>query len=295
MPNIISIIVTFNPNISILEILLTTLSPQVDNIIIVDNGTSNNILKNIQTILPRNGNIIIKNYNSGIASAINTGIVEAKIKLASHVIIFDQDSIPTPNMIEELISAAVNKKNLAAIGPCYVDKRQDNPPPFVSTQGLRLIRHVYNGNDATVPVDYLISSGCLIPMEAFDKVGHMREDLFIDYVDIEWGLRAKSLGLQSYGLFSAHMEHNLGDKPFNFFGKNIPIHSPQRHYYHFRNAILLYKEPWINNNWKFVDFSRLILKYTFYSIFTKPQLKHLYMMSLGIFHGLINKSGKLNK
>jgi len=121
----------------------------------------------------------------------------------------------------------------------------------------------------------------------------MREDLFIDYVDIEWGLRARHQGFQSYGVCSAYMRHSLGDHPINFFGKNIPLHSPLRHYYHFRNAVLLYREAWVPLNWKLVDGWRLCLKYVFYSLFAKPRMAHWRMMTLGLWHGLKGKTGKL--
>ena len=143
------------------------------------------------------------------------------------------------------------KVNVAAVGPRYIDERRDNnPPPFIRITGLKLERLTCTTQDTVVPVDYLISSGCLMPMSVLGKVGGMRDDLFVDYVDVEWGLRARHYGFQCYGVCSAYMEHSLGDHPLTFFGIDIPLHSPLRHYYLFRNAVLLYKEPWVPLNWK---------------------------------------------
>lgn len=57
--------------------------------------------------------------------------------------------------------------------------------------------------------------------------------------------------------------------------------------------VLLYKEPWVPLNWKLVDGWRLCLKYVFYSLFAKPRMAHWRMMTLGVWHGLAGKAGKL--
>ncbi len=66
-------------------------------------------------------------------------------------------------------------------------------------------------------------------MVVFSDVGLMREEFFVDYVDTEWELRAKTFGLEIYGVFSAQMRHHLGVRPLFFWGK-IPVHAPNRFY-----------------------------------------------------------------
>jgi rhamnosyltransferase len=289
---VVAVIVTYEPVINILEQLLDTLNPQVASVVLVDNGSSvdltlwNNERGKYADEMRQLGG------NRGIATAQNIGIEWARNRGAQFVLLMDQDSIPAPDMVEKLLSAITEQANPAAVGPQYLDARQKNPPPFIQVKGLRLMRHTCTAAESVVPVDYLISSGCLIPLAVLDKVGGMREDLFIDYVDIEWGLRAQHHGFQSYGVCSAHMQHSLGDHPIKFLGKNIPLHSPLRHYYHFRNAVLLYQEQWAPLNWKLVDAWRLFLKYGFYSLFAKPRTAHFRMMTLGVWHGLLSKAGK---
>ena len=125
----------------------------------------------------------------------------------------------------------------------------------------------------------------------FDIVGKMAEELFIDYVDIEWGLRARRLGFQSYGVCAALMAHDLGETPVKFMGKSLPVHSAMRHYYHFRNAIWLYRSAELPLHWKCADGWRLLLKYGFYTLFAKPRLEHFSMMSRGILDGLSGRMG----
>ena len=291
-----AIVVTFNPELNVLSNQLTLVSQQIEQIWIIDNNSHQSPKDLIEKLkLNANTTLIQLPDNLGLASAQNMGINNARLAGATHVLILDQDSIPAPNMVDKLINAILEQELPAAVGARYFDERQNNPPPFIRINGLQLNRCVCTSDSSVVKVDYLISSGCLIPMEVLDKVGGMRDDFFIDYIDIEWGLRARSMGYQSYGVCSASMQHSLGEYPIKFLGKNIPLHSPLRHYYHFRNAVLLYKESWVSWNWKLVDGWRLCLKYIFYSLFAKPRNQHFYMMSLGIYHGIIGKSGKLHQ
>ena len=38
-----------------------------------------------------------------------------------------------------------------------------------------------------------------------------------------------------------------------FLGRKFSLKCPLRHYYRFRNAVLLYREGWLPMNWKLVD------------------------------------------
>lgn len=283
---------TFQPEPVQLQRQLDALAPQVDGLVVVDNHSTLDLYRCIKLEPKPVGTIIRLERNHGIAKAQNVGIGWAREQGATHVLLMDQDSVPAPDMVHALLEAATHCPLLAAVGPCYLDSRQNNPPPFIRVRGLKLERLTFALGGPVVPVDYLISSGCLIPIAALDQVGMMREDLFIDYVDIEWGLRAGREGLQCYGVFAAAMHHNLGETPRQFLGRSLPVHTPQRHYYHVRNAILLYREPWVPTNWKMVDAWRLLLKFGFYSLMTPPRLQHLRMMLLAVWHGLKGRTGE---
>lgn len=290
--SIVSVVITYQPNLAVLAELIAALNAQGTCVLVVDNGSAEKITGWNASQTSRAHHVIELGSNYGIAYAHNIGIDWARAQGARYVLLMDQDSIPTTGMVAALLQQAEQVDRLAAVGPRYVDSRRNNPPPFLQVKGLRLFRHSCSGKNDTVPVDYLISSGSLIPLATLAVVGNMREDLFIDYVDVEWGLRARHHGYQSYGVCFAKMEHSLGDSPIEFFGRKIPAHSALRHYYHFRNALLLYRSSLFPLNWKIVDGSRLFLRYGFYTLFAKPRFSHWKMMTLGLFHGLINRGGK---
>jgi rhamnosyltransferase len=295
---IVAVVVTFNPFVPDLERLLFWLRSRVFGIVLVDNGSLDQkfVLNLERTINKPNFFALMQSENLGIAVAQNIGVAKAQVIEASHVVFFDQDSEPINEMLETLMRALIFLERqgviVGCVGPNYVDSRQNNQPPFISVEGLKLIRHRCSDCVNIVPVDYLISSGSLIPLSSIKAVGGMREDLFIDYVDIEWGLRAKLLGYRSFGVCDAKMKHQLGDEPVILFNRKVPVHSPLRHYYHFRNAILLYFDPKLPLNWKLVDCYRLLLKFVAYSLVAKPRLAHFGMMSKGIIDGFRRIGGR---
>lgn len=295
-PCVLAVVVTYNPELDVLQRQIEAFTLQGVPSLLVDNKSRMAIAQWSASLTSPPHHVIAFSDNMGIAHAHNAGIAWAKAHGFSYVILMDQDSIPGEDMTSKLLECAEAHRavghKVAAVGPRYYDARQNNPPPFLTIRGLKLHRYTCEEGIPDVPVDYLISSGSLIPIATLDAVGGMREDLFIDYVDIEWGLRARQHGFQSYGVCRARMQHSLGENPVKFFKRSIPLHSPLRHYYHFRNAILLYRSGWLPLNWKIVDGWRLVLRYGFYSLYARPRWTHWKMMTLGLWHGLINRSGR---
>ena len=176
---VVAIVVTYHPDLDLLSAQLTRLVSQVSDIVLVDNGSScdlgawkNNLEYSTVSVIPLGD-------NRGIATAHNKGIEWARKQGADYVLLMDQDSLPAPNMVEKLIAAIKDKPLAAAAGPRYLDERQNNPPPFIRIRGLSLERCACSTAEAIVAVDYLISSGCLIPMAVLNKVGVMRDDFLL--------------------------------------------------------------------------------------------------------------------
>lgn len=296
-PHVAAVVVSFHPDLAQLGRLLAALAPQCQQIIVVDNGSAEPVTRWLQQHpCPAPYQVLLLGSNQGIAAAQNHGIRSALHSGADYVVLFDHDSCPAPGMVAELLAVAQAQQAtghlVAGVGPRYLDARQNNPPPFIQRVGWRMVRHTCTGPESAVPVDYLISSGCLIPATALRAVGLMEERLFIDYVDIEWGLRAQSQGYSCFGACRAQMEHDLGDAPIRIMGHHFPIRSPLRHYYMFRNAVWLYRQPWIALRWRLLDGWRLVLKYGFYTLFAKPRRAHWWHMSKGVLHGLRGQMGR---
>lgn len=291
-----AIVVTYQPDLPALTRLVNALAPQVEQIVVVDNGSRAD-LEAWAAPLASSHRLSLRRLgqNLGIAAAQNVGIALADRARCGYAILFDQDSCPAPDMVACLLQVLIERtqqgERVASVGPRFVDDRLDNPPPFIRINGLRYQRQACSTADAVVAVDYLVASGCLMPLTVLDAVGGMREELFIDYVDIEWGLRAGAMGLASYGVCAAHMHHSLGDQPIAFRGRHYPTRQALRHYYMFRNAVWMYRQPGLPLNWKLADGWRLLLKYGFYLLFDKPRLPSWRMIHRGLLDGLLRRTG----
>lgn len=175
--DVCAVVVTFNPEISDVETLIGRVAGQVGMVVIVDNGSSNaGALSNFP------GRLIELGSNTGVATAQNIGIRYALERDYRFVILFDHDSLPMPDMIEKLVAAheelTAQGVRVAAVGPNYTERNGGVIQEPSRRTGL-------------AKKDMIISSGALFSVEALRDVGLMREDLFIDYVDTEWCMRAR--------------------------------------------------------------------------------------------------------
>ena len=294
MSKITAVVVTYYPDYKALNSLIEAVVSQVDRVVIVDNATADLRIDHFPTF--QSVEWLVNRSNLGVAAAYNQGISVAQRNDASHIVLFDQDSCPSTNMIEVLLQTWRQAKNeglkVAALGPNYRDTKGVYQAPFVKMKGIGLTRVACNSGES-VEVDHLISSGCLIDLEALHDIGTFEEQLFIDYVDTEWCLRARKKNYLLLGVGDADMQHSLGDKYLRFLHKRIPAHSPLRHYYLLRNGAWLTSQTWVGWRWRIIDFKRLVKIFIVFSLFSESRWEHCKMMVLGLLHFGKGKMGKL--
>ena len=246
--NIVAVIVTYNPNIDCLRVLLDNLNNSCVSIIIVDNYSTNEAFKN--TAFKSNVELLSLSKNQGIAFAQNVGIEKA-IKIdADYILFFDQDSNVSNHFVDDLMSdyrkIYANHEKIAAIGPRFVDESKGFYFPALRFNKYGLIDKISVENISTpIEVSFLISSGTLISVETLKDIGLMKEEFFIDYVDTEWCFRALSKGYKLYMSEKAVMRHSVGDDTINLLNFKIPVHSGYRRYYRVRNLFFMWKMPYI--------------------------------------------------
>ena len=185
---------------------------------------------------------------------------------------------------------------ISAVGPRYRDEAADCLSDFVKFTWLGFGRLTCRAFESFVPADFLISSGALFSMDTLCSVGEMDGSLFIDHVDTEWFLRAKSMGYQAIGACRAVMLHNLGERRRRLWmlrWRTVPTHAPFRYYYIFRNSILLLRRDYVDNGWRRCELMRLMKLFVMFGIFVSPRIKHLRIMALGVRGGLLGHHGHL--
>jgi rhamnosyltransferase len=295
---IAAVIVTYHPLITNIQQLLERLSPQVDSIVVVDNGSHN--IKEIEEILVNYPQVTLISLadNLGIGFAQNKGIVFALQNSAiDGVILFDHDSLPEEQMIQKLVEAwkslTIDGHHLGAVGPIYQDPRTLRKYPISVFRGFRLI-HKYPQNKDIKPISasFLISSGCLVHRKTFETAGLMNEDFFIDYIDIEWSFRAYNKGYEMFAIPTAVMWHQVGDDRLKVLGREISIHSPLRRYYLARNSILMLKQPHIHWQYKVRELFYTVSRVVVYIALVPQKRKYLKYILCGWYDGIVSRVGK---
>lgn len=290
-----AVFVCFYPEFELFRSAVEAMSSQAGMIVVVNNGASAEVGQWLN-----NHDFAILNYqeNVGVAAAHNRGIEWAASHGFSYVILMDQDSVASENMVATLVASAKQLKfdgvKYAAIGPRIVSMKTGDSHPMIRLGLVSNTRQYDATMTKAIDVDILISSGTMIPLEVTDVIGCMNEDLFIDNVDIEWCFRAKYKGYTLYIEPNAVLRHNLGDstKKIWLLG-NLPmvLHKPIRLYYMMRNRILLYSLVYTPTIWIVHDIFRVIAKFLIFSLLISPRKNNSMMMLKGIIDGIRGVKG----
>ncbi|CEJ96029.1 dTDP-rhamnosyl transferase RfbF (EC 2.-.-.-) [Caballeronia glathei] len=303
-----AIVVTFNPNAATLDSIFTALRPQVERIVIVDNGSVASTVTELATLAARHACVLeTLAVNLGIAAAQNHGVAVAvrdadATPSNDHFLLFlDHDSIPGPDMVERLLAvdAGVRRQGtrLGAVGPLILDKRTGTRGRFVRARRFWIGRDACENGCTAMPVDFLISSGTMTRLDVFRDVGGMNEGLFIDHVDTDWCLRAAALGYRLYGACDAHLTHSLGDDIVPVWlgrWREVFVHSPVRDYYVCRNTVLILRQLRMPFTWRLFLTVRLLGSIVFFGLGVAPRGARLRKMGCGLIDGFAGRSGALN-
>lgn len=274
---VIAVVVTFNPDLATLRQLVEALLPQVESLVLVDNGSENSA--QVAAVAAQvSEHFISLPHNSGIAVAHNVGIRWALEQGASHVLLVDEDSLPPANLVQVLWQIASQNPRCAAIGPVPVDSRSTPPDTLVysfTTWGPKHRECPQSGQIVRVP--FALASGCLLSAEALEQVGPMNEFLFIDHVDLAWGLRANQAGFEVLVSGDVQMEHQLGEVVVSLpgwlgrlSGRRVHLQNPTRNYYLTRNTLFLLRAPFVRRSWKF-GYLVWLAKYVGFYALAAPQ------------------------
>lgn len=297
-----AVVVTYLPELDVLRHLLATLGQQVSRVLVVDNTPFDDA--RVATVCAetafREVSLIRLGSNQGIARALNIGIADAIEAGASHVLLSDQDSLPAEDMVAALLQAEAELteagKRVGAVGPTFTDRHTGSTFPFQAEVSGKFF-YGHRMADASHPIIdaiSLITSGTLISVSVLQRVGPMREDLFVDNVDVEWCHRARADGYSLYGVGSAVMYHALGDNALKvwYFGwRWVSAYSPVRVYYQVRNFIALCRMPCIRPRWKWRN-GWYCLGFCYSQVmFGRQRLACLKMALQGLRDGLLGRMG----
>jgi rhamnosyltransferase len=296
---IFAVIVTYKPDHERLGQVLAATRDAVNGVILVDNGSPAIDEERLRSVCP---SLVVSRFdtNRGIAAAQNRGIALASSAGASLALFLDQDSVPQPEMVSRLCATLQRLQSeghkVACVGPQVRFPGSRELSVFVRLGWIRRRREECRDASMAIECDFLIGSGTLIPMRVIEEVGGMEEDLFIDQVDTEWCLRARSMGYRVFGACGAILEHSLGETRQRIWlgrWRRLPRHKPFRYYYIFRNTLLLFGRSYVSSKWMLFQLQWLAALFLMYGVFSRKRGGELKMMLKGIVHGIRGVTGKL--
>ncbi|MEO6137424.1 MAG: glycosyltransferase family 2 protein [Luteimonas sp.] len=302
---VLAVVVAYLPEPIRFRALLNTLLCQVDTVLVVDNTPATHLdAERVVMEMPEHGTalrLVRCGENMGIAAALNEGIDAARIEGYELVLLNDQDSLPAEDMVERLLATldalTAEGARVGSVSPAYVDEVTGD---WFGFQVMRPGKWFYSVvaaplADPWIEVLTSITSGTLVPTQVFDVVGVMREDYFIDDVDVEWCLRARARGYQLFGTVRAVMRHRLGEDSFPLWflrWRGFSSYRPLRLYYRFRNFIAVCGEDHAPLAWKVRASWYWLGNIYAYLLFSPNRLANARYIAHGLYDGFRGRMGR---
>ena len=230
-------IVTYNPELERLLENNQAIQPQVEHILIVDNGSENielfDKLANISyTKSPE---------NKGIAWALNHAFEWAKQNCFDWLLTLDQNSVVENRFVEKMKNAVLASNAHVGIAfPHFSDLKGEalvaREHPFIKR--LRFVKRKLASFLSPVP----ITSGSLTNVRAAIDFGGIDKDYFIDNVDFEIDLKMLRMGYTLLPCKNAEMNQECGIPRLAQNSRlYISGHFVWRFYYMYRKRIWLHR------------------------------------------------------
>jgi rhamnosyltransferase len=271
------VVILFNPSLKFIDNIKSYIN-QVETLFVLDNSELPtlefvNEIKEFKNVHYKwNGG------NVGIANALNIGVKLAIEQKYDFLLMMDQDSILSENVIKESIKYISNhsSRNVGILYPYHIYGN-------------------YHRKKEVAPFKELLTadtSGSVLNLKAFNKVGPFMEKLFIDYVDFEYCLRLRLNGFKIIQLNNITLYQELGNmvtKRILFWKVGITNHSPQRIYYRVRNRLFVSLKYFRHFPlWSIKQIAYLWIEFGKIVLFEGNKILKCKMILKGVMHFLSN-------
>jgi len=207
------------------------------NVAAVDNSPEADL--RLHEYLREQGMRVIFNRNAGgLAGAYNRGAEVLLSQQCDVIFLLDQDSAVDALFFDQMMQAITGLGVEAfLIGPKIYEIALRKCMPVIPP-GKRFPKpcRIDDQTAGLFPTLCIISSGSAISATAYRKLGAFREDYFIEYIDVEYSLRARSQNIPVYMNAAVTLQQTNGhiERHGKLFTTN---HAAWRRYYIARNAV----------------------------------------------------------
>jgi|SaaInlStandDraft_1057018.scaffolds.fasta_scaffold09333_2 rhamnosyltransferase len=272
-----AVIVAFNPEIERLHDNVSAVTKQVDELLIIDNGSEN--LQLYTEMLSKNNFrycLIALGENKGIGGALNEAISYCVNFDIEYLLTLDQDSVITHFLVKNLMDTIFTADNIAMVGPQILDLNVRHSP--INTK----IENAF----------HLITSGSLCRVSHLDTVGRFNEHLFIDCVDFDMSLKLLEADYRVLRNNQITLLHEIGrKKQMMFFGMKFSLlnHPESRVYFMVRNRLCIIHRYWNLKGYRpLTDVKHLLTRTLAMLIFEDNKTAKFFATIKGFFDYLLN-------
>lgn len=224
------------------------------DIVIVDNASSDESSEKIKAFIGEekvdNIYFIQCATNEGFSQGNNVGIDFAMNQLKSEYFwILNNDTVVKEDALKPLVEALKQDKEIGILGSLLLFYHR---PSIIQATGgtfraykARIKQEHYLLDEKELKenglkeVDFAIGASLFVSKLFIEKVGHLAEDYFLYFEELDWAERARKHGFKTYVNLASKVYHKQGASTKNhvYSKKNREMM-----YFQFRNLILFYKK-----------------------------------------------------
>ena len=230
MDKISFVILTWNSDRVIISCLesIKTINDQKYEIILVDNGSCDKTINNIDTFISENPEISLKKImlekNYGTTVSRNLGIQQIADD-SNYICILDSDTVINQEAVTELITVLSENEKNAITGPYMVNLAGEEqitakkiptamlkikkavPVRSIQKKGEEQEKYDFSDEKRSYPVGYLISACWMIQRKLMENIGPLDENIFYSPEDVEYCVRVWKMGYRVLYCPNAHIIH----------------------------------------------------------------------------------------
>jgi rhamnosyltransferase len=220
--DVLAVVVSYN-GLQKTRQTVEALRRQIRYVHIVDNGSDGESLGVLES-LEREPGITVERLgeNRGVGYALNRGVERARQMGCSWLLTMDQDSVVDSSLVEAYRAAVEQDPARVCLAP-------------------RITANGHRKDAVGEEISYAITSGNLVSVSVYDRIGLYDEGFFLDCIDFDFCLRLRRAGYAVHRVPAALMQHELGESVNlpEVVRKYYALHSPVRRYYMYRNYMYM--------------------------------------------------------
>lgn len=243
-PRVTFVVLNWNQAELTLACLDSLAAQAYDNhdVVIVDNGSVDASVERIRRKYSK-VRVVTLEENRGYSEGNNVGIRAALESGADYIYLLNNDTEVAPDMLSRLVEVAESNSEIGIVGPSvfyadtidvlwgggsYIDWKRGT----INRVGMGSPLAANIRSIAMLEVDYMDSCAVLVRRRAFESVGYLSRDYFINFDDLDFSLRVRRAKFRIVYVPQASVWHKVSAA--------MGVGSPATTYFMTRNQLLVF-------------------------------------------------------